>query len=129
MKTHKDLDVWKKSLDLVDIIYETQVFLPKTEQYGISSQMTRSAISIPSNIAEGCGRNSNKELLQFLNIARGSLAELETQVLICKRRKWISENQYSEINTLMESIGKMLSKFVSSLRNAYNKPIPITNNQ
>lgn len=128
-RTHKDLEVWNKSLDLVDKIYDIVNFIPKNEQFGITSQMTRAAISIPANIAEGCGRHSDKELLHFLAISRGSLAELETFLLICKRRNWLPEEKYNETNQLIEVIGKMLSKFVGSLRNIANKPIPITSNQ
>lgn len=80
--SHKDLDVWKKSIILVKDIYKTTSRFPKEEQFGITQQMRRSAISIPSNIAEGAGRGSKKEFVHFLAIAQGSLAELETQLII-----------------------------------------------
>ena len=114
MGTHKDLEVWQKSLDLVDMIYD--IAFPKEETYGLSSQMRRSAVSIPSNIAEGCGRNNTKELIHFLGIARGSLAEVETQTVIACRRKYISENQSQMLATLIESIGKMLFRLQESLK-------------
>ena len=82
---HKELDVWKNSMDLVVDIYQLMNQLPKSEQYGLISQIQRSAISIPSNIAEGCGRKSEKETYRFLSIALGSLAELETQLIIAER--------------------------------------------
>ncbi len=80
--THKDLEVWKVSRQYVLDIYKMTSLFPQDEMYGLTSQIRRSAISIPSNIAEGCGRRSNKELIQFLYIAIGSLSELETQLLI-----------------------------------------------
>lgn len=87
MKTHKDLDVWKKSVDFVTIIYkETQSF-PKEELYGLTSQMRRAAVSIPSNIAEGSARQGNKELVQFLYIALGSVVELDTQLIMSQVSK------------------------------------------
>lgn len=128
MATHKNLEIWKRSLDLVDTIYDLQELIPRTEKFGISSQMCRAAISIPSNIAEGCGRNSKKELLQFLNIARGSLSELDTQLIICKRRCWISDLQHQKACKELEIIAKMLTKLVFSLKNEDKKIIPITNN-
>ena len=82
MKTHKDLEVWKISRQYVSVLYKLTSSFPKEERYGLTSQIRRSAISIPSNIAEGCGRRSNKELIRFLYIAMGSLSELETQLLI-----------------------------------------------
>ncbi|MBO5720510.1 MAG: four helix bundle protein [Bacteroidales bacterium] len=80
---YKNLLVWQKAMDLVVEIYKISKLLPKEEKYGISDQIRRSAVSVPSNIAEGQSRNSIKEFIQFLSIARGSLAELETQLLIC----------------------------------------------
>ncbi len=116
MGTHKDLDVWKMSLDLVDAVYDAVPALPREEKYGLASQMVRAAVSIPSNIAEGCGRGSNKELIQFLNIARGSLAELDTQLIICSRRGWLEISTLERIEALIERVGKMLSKLVISLK-------------
>ena len=77
--THKDLEVWKKSMDLVVDVYKLMKQLPESEKYGLISQIKRSSISIPSNIAEGAGRASTKEFIRFLDIATGSLSELETQ--------------------------------------------------
>ncbi|MFA5010608.1 MAG: four helix bundle protein [Ignavibacteria bacterium] len=87
IKTHKDLEVWKKSIDLVSEIYEITKSFPKEEIYGLTNQIRRSAVSIPSNIAEGAGRNHDKEFIQFLYIAMGSSSELETQIFICKNLK------------------------------------------
>ncbi len=90
---HKDLDVWKKGMDLVEKIYSISSSFPDSERFGLTSQIRRAAISIPSNIAEGAGRKSDKELLQFISIALGSLAEIETQYLIAIRLKYIEENK------------------------------------
>ena len=79
---HKNLDVWKKSIALVKDVYNITKGFPDDEKFGIVNQIRRAAVSIPSNIAEGCGRCSDKELLRFLDIANGSLAELETQLII-----------------------------------------------
>lgn len=99
---HKDLDVWKYSMDLVEEIYKLTYKFPDSERYGLTSQIRRAAISIPSNIAEGSGRKSDKELIQFISIALGSLTELETQYLIAVRLKYVEPS-----NTLMELIVKV----------------------
>ena len=88
--THKDLEVWKKAMDLVTHIYALTSQFPKEELYGLTSQIRRSAISIPSNIAEGAARQSRKEFIQFLHIASGSVSELETQVLLAARMGFVS---------------------------------------
>ena len=82
VKTHKDLDVWKQSIQLVKQIYKMTQIFPKHEIYGLTNQIRRAAVSVPSNIAEGAGRNSDKEFIQFLHISLGSLAEVETQLII-----------------------------------------------
>ena len=84
---HKDLDVWKKSMDLVELIYGLTSQFPSDERFGLVSQMRRAAVSIPSNISEGAARKGDKELIQFLMIAIGSLSELETQYLLSVRSK------------------------------------------
>lgn len=116
MGTHKNLDVWCISIDLVDVIYDLTEAFPETEQYGLSSQMRRCAVSIPSNIAEGCGRNNKGELVHFLGIAKGSLAELETQTIIAHRRNYISAEQYYKMDALLTSISKMLFRLTESLK-------------
>ncbi len=99
MKTHKDLEVWKKSVDFVTTIYiETQNF-PKGEIYGLTSQMRRAAVSISSNIAEGSARQGNKELVQFLYIALGSAVELDTQLNIARNLTYINEEKIYSINS------------------------------
>ena len=93
IKTYRDLNIWKAGIDLIKEIYELTEKFPKQEIYGLVSQMRRSAISIPSNIAEGFRRHYNKEYRQFLYVSLGSCAELETQMTIAKELKYIQENQ------------------------------------
>ncbi len=96
---HKDMEVWKQSVQLVENIYKLTAPFTKEEQYGLTSQIRRSAISIPGNICEGAGRSSDKEFLYFLNISLGSLAELEKQLIISERLKICSnENIIKNIN-------------------------------
>ena len=91
MKNHKDLDVWDKAMDLVEDIYTLTKQFPKEEVYGLTSQIKRAVISIPSNIAEGAGRKGSKEFVQYLYISMGSLAEVETQILLAQRLKFVTE--------------------------------------
>ncbi|HEY7532009.1 MAG TPA: four helix bundle protein [Nitrospiraceae bacterium] len=86
-KTHKNLDVWNKAMDLATEVYSITDQFPKEELFGLVSQTRRAAVSIPSNIAEGAARNSRKEYIQFLYVALGSVAELETQLLLATRLK------------------------------------------
>jgi four helix bundle protein len=118
MKTHKDLIVWKKSIDFVTEIYKETSNFPREEMYGLISQLRRAAVSIPSNIAEGAGRNTNKEYARFLFIARASAAEIETQLLISENLGYIklSENQLND--NLLEIL-----KMLTSLINKINKRI------
>jgi len=113
MKTHKDLQVWKRSMDLVEKIYVLTKDFPSEEKYGLTSQMRRAAVSIPSNIAEGAARNSTKEYIRFLYIALGSLSELETQLLLVKRLKFGDDSLITEII----EIRKYLLGLIRSLKN------------
>ena len=90
--SHKDLDAWKKSMDFVEEIYKLTKCFPDDEKFGLTSQIRRSVVSIPSNIAEGAARKNDKEFIQFLYIALGSLSELETQCLIAARLDYIKED-------------------------------------
>lgn len=116
MKTHKDLDVWKKALELVVIIYKITSSFPKEEIYGLSSQMRRSAISIPSNIAEGAARKHNNEFRQFLYIALASGAELETQIIISSMLDFISDEKSQELLTELNAILRMLQGLIKSIK-------------
>jgi four helix bundle protein len=113
IRTHKDLDVWNKSMELAEKLYNLTTNFPKDEQYGLISQIRRSAVSIPSNIAEGAARNSNKEFVQFLYIALGSLSEIETQLLLANRLKFIQE---ATLLDDIESIRKMLLGLIKFLK-------------
>ena len=113
MKTHKDLDVWKEAMTLVKGIYRLTADFPKEETYGLVSQIRRAAVSIPSNIAEGAARNSNKEFIQFLYVSLGSLAELETQLLLSKELGFLKNE---EINGSIVRIRKMLLGLIKHLR-------------
>ena len=90
---YSNLKVWRKAMDLVDEVYDLLPYLPAEEKYALCSQMRRAVISIPSNIAEGHGRRSDKEFQRFLHIARGSVFELETQLMICVRQKYLTKEQ------------------------------------
>ena len=116
MHSFRNLIVWKKSMQLVKEVYAILGFLPSHEQYALSDQIRRAVVSIPSNIAEGCDRNSDKEFLQFLYIARGSKAELGTQLEIAEMLGYLKRSQLNEILTLSEEVGKMLNKLISSLK-------------
>ena len=119
-KPHKDLDVWKMSMELCRDVYKISKELPDEEKYGLTSQIKRAVISIPSNIAEGAARNSRKEFIQFLSIAQGSLAELETQlVLCCEYLDLISEDKLANIFVNLERISKMITGLKKSLRGIY----------
>lgn len=115
IKTHKDLLVWKKSIDLVEQIYKFTKQFPKEELYGITNQMRRCAVSIPANIAEGSGRKNKAEFIQFLHIALGSASELETHLIISQRLGFLSSNSYDEIMNALNEIIKMICGLINSL--------------
>jgi four helix bundle protein len=108
-KDHRDLLAWQEAMKLVRLVYSSTVSLPKEELFGLTGQMRRAAVSIPSNIAEGSGRGSRREFRQFLTVARGSLSELETQVLISRDLGYLSD-----IASLEQAIGR-LYKLIGSL--------------
>ena len=112
MRTHKDLTVWQKSISFVTDIYKATKSFPKEELFGLTSQMRRAAISIPSNIAEGHGRHSKKELVRFLSISLGSASELETQLIISKNLDFISEDESNQLLSYNEEIIKMLVSLI-----------------
>ena len=112
-KTHKDLDIWKLGIELVERIYKKTQHFPKVEMYGLTSQMRRAAISYPSNIAEGAARNSKKEFLQFLYISLGSLSELETQLIIANRIGYLDS---LEIVDAIEVLRKKHLNFIKYIK-------------
>lgn len=117
VQTHKDLEVWKKAMDLAVRMYSLTLEFPKEELYGLTSQNRRSAVSIPSNIAEGAARHSRKEFIQFLHVASGSVAELETQLILAARMGFISN---AHILPQTEEVRKMLLGLLRALK---SKPI------
>ena len=106
---HKELDVWKKSMDLVEFIYTISSEFPDSEKFGLVSQIRRAAVSIPSNIAEGAGRKGNNEFIQFIHIALGSLSELDTQYMIAIRLNYIAKNE--ELEVLINDVKRLLLGF------------------
>ena len=116
MANYRELTVWQKSMQLVEEIYRIVRLLPKEETYGLSDQMRRAAVSIPSNIAEGHGRDSRNEFVHFLSIAQGSRAELETQLEICSRLGYAADQQLKSALALSEEVEKMLYALIRKLR-------------
>ncbi len=116
MKSHKDLNVWNRSIDLVTTIYKVTKDFPKEETYGLISQMRRSAISISSNLAEGASRQSKKEFRHFLYIASGSVSELDTQLIICNKLDLICDESFRTISDELTQIKKMLFGLLNSLK-------------
>ena len=116
MQTYRDLIVWQKAMSLVLNLYTETKSWPKEEVYGLTSQIRRSAVSIPSNIAEGYGRNSTGDYISFLQIASGSLYEFQTQLEISFQLAYLKEEKYVEINSLSIEIEKMLSSLISKIK-------------
>ncbi len=118
-RAHHKLVVWQKSIDLVQTVYGLTANFPKEEIYALTNQMRRAVVSVPSNIAEGAARNSNKEFLHFLSISRGSLSELETQIIVAQRIGYLAdiENILNEI----ESVFSLLGGLINSLRKDVGK--------
>lgn len=116
MRTHKDLIVYRKSIDFVTLVYQITKQFPKEELYSLANQMRRAAISIPSNISEGAARNHNKEFIQFLYIALGSASEIETQILISYNLKYISEDDFKVMENLIIEIRKLINGLIKSIK-------------
>jgi len=115
MGTFRDLLIWQKAMNLVTEIYQLTNLFPKEEIYGLTSQIRRSGISIPSNIAEGYGRNGTKDYLKFLNIAIASLYEMQTQLEIAYNLKYINEFQFNKIFEESREIERMMSSFIRKI--------------
>lgn len=115
IKTYKDLLVWQKGIQIVKEVYLLCKYFPKDEIYGLQSQVKRSSVSIPSNIAEGWGRKYTKSYVQFLKYSRGSLLELETQMIIAKELNFISAEKFNKIESLIIEESKMLNAFIKSV--------------
>jgi len=117
MNNYKELEVWKSSIKLAVKMYELTAILPLEEKFGLVSQLRRCAVSIPSNIAEGSGRKSNKEFSQFLRIAYGSLCELDTQLIISMELGFLKNQDLAEIEKEVGELQKMLFALISKFSN------------
>lgn len=115
VRSYKDLDVWKRGVTFVTQIYACTKSFPREEIYGITSQIRRSAVSIPSNIAEGHAKRSTWDFIRFLNIAYGSIAELETQIIIACNLGYLSEAEKLKILTECSELGRMINGLVNAL--------------
>ena len=116
LQTFKDLIAWQKSYELCLKIYKLTEYLPKSEQFGLISQLKRGSSSIPSNIAEGYNRRTKQDYLRFLYMAYGSLAELETQLLLCKDLNYIRYEPFKEVKGAQEEVQRIMLGLIRSLR-------------
>lgn len=116
IKSYKELIVWQKAIKLVKEVFILTDKFPKSELYGLISQMRRAAVAIPSNIAEGYGRKSSKEYAQFYSIAYGSALELETQIIISKELGFTSIENFDKVDSLLEEVCRMLNSMISTMK-------------
>ena len=116
-KPHKKLTLWKKSIGLVTLLYEITKSMPREEEFGLKSQIRRAAVSVPSNLAEGLARKNLKEKIQFLNIARSSLSEIDAQVEIMWELKYLSEGELERFNKAIIEVEQLLNGLIRSLKN------------
>ena len=115
VKNYSELTTWQKAMDLVEAIYQATRQFPSDERFGLTSQIRRAAVSIPSNIAEGQGRTSTKEFLHHLSIAYGSLCEVQTQILIVKRLGYLEDDQATSLLSATNEVGRLLNGLSNSL--------------
>ncbi|NBW27207.1 MAG: four helix bundle protein [Flavobacteriaceae bacterium] len=113
---YNKLEVWVEARKLTNLVYEFSKVFPKDEIYGLTNQMRRCSVSIPSNIAEGCGRQTAKDTINFIHISRGSLYELETQCYVALDQKYIDENNFNIVFNQMQSCKKLLNGFINYYR-------------
>ena len=118
IRNYRDLYIWKRSIELVNNVYELTKSFPKEELFVLTSQLRRAAISIPSNIAEGFSRIHNKEYRQFLYIALGSCSELETQIIIANNLNYLDENKFNDIIKELEVICKMIHSLIKRINDS-----------
>ncbi|HZF22475.1 MAG TPA: four helix bundle protein [Burkholderiales bacterium] len=116
VKSHKDLDVWRLAIDLAQDVYEVSKVFPRDEQFGMTSQMRRAAVSIAGNIAEGAARNGQREFTQFLYIALGSASEMETQLEIARRVGLVAEGDFARLDALLARVAQMLRGLIRSVK-------------
>lgn len=113
--TYRDLVVWQKGMDLVEAVYRASGTFPKDERFGLTNQLRRAAVSVPSNIAEGQGRQARGDFVRFLRIAQGSLREAETQLLIAARLRYIDDQTTTDLPKATDDIGRLLNRLIQSL--------------
>jgi four helix bundle protein len=113
--SYRDLIVWQRAIDLTTEIYRLTESFPKTEIYGLTSQIRRAAVSVPSNIAEGAGRGSKREFRQFLNVARGSICEVQTQLIIAGNLAFALPDKLSDVELIANEVGRMLNRLRQSM--------------
>ncbi len=116
VQSFQDLKVWQQGIELVELVYQVTSKFPSSEMYGLTSQLRRSSVSIPSNIAEGHGRDSTREYLHHLSFARGSLAELHTELIIAERLNYIPQTLAADLFNRIDSLSRMLRGLQRSLR-------------
>jgi four helix bundle protein len=115
-RDYRDLVLWQRAVDLAAEVHRVTLKLPHHELFGLAAQMRRSAVSIPSNIAEGSGRRTTREFIAFLHIARGSLSELRTQLLLASKVAYVTRSEISVAENLSDEVGKLLNAVVRGLR-------------
>ena len=115
VRSFRDLIAWQKAMDLVTLVYQVTEPFPRAEMFGLTNQLRRAAVSVPSNIAEGQARNSTKEFVNFLSISMGSLAEIETQLLIAQRLNYVKESVVNKPLQLTSEVGRIVNGLMNSL--------------
>jgi four helix bundle protein len=115
-KPHKSLEAWKQAIELTVRIYQLTERLPKGEQFGLTAQMRRAAVSVASNIAEGAARKTKKEFMRFLHTAQASLAELDTQVFICMKLEYFTDDDIHQLDEEMERESKLITGLIKFLK-------------
>lgn len=128
MQNYRDLKVWQKAMDLAEMVHQTTQAFPKEQQYVLVSQIQRAAISVPSNIAEGRGRHSEKDFYYHLNVAQGSLSELETQLMLAQRFRYMDEIKLKSLLGLSEEVMKMLHGLKAGIKPQKAKTYNLTAN-
>lgn len=121
MRNYRDIQVWQRSHQITLDIYNLTSGFPSSELYALTSQMKRSAYSIPMNIAEGCGKSSEADFVRFLEIASGSASELDYQLILARDLKYMDQNEYEKIKNELTEIRKMLTAFIKQVRNRNNR--------
>jgi four helix bundle protein len=122
-RDYRDLILWQKSMDLPVEVHETTLRLPRHELFGLTAQLRRAAVSIPSNIAEGAGRRTTREFTAFLHIARGSLSEVETQMRLAQRVGYLSSDNLTKAEDLCVQLGRLLNAVIRGLRRRDNATV------